>query len=152
MWDWDGNLCKHLFYEHRSAVLIIDNSLLLSSDHLTRHEMATEESIGESGFQYCIQWLFFLILVSNSVKSCGPEAATNITFDSLKFSSTISIVSLSMGQFKVLIGNLKSFVIRTEPEPNFLFVAGTQSDHRVHNICPPKVCLHRRISWCSINQ
>ena len=82
---------------------MIDYPLHLPSDHLTRHDMATEESIGESAYQYCIQWLFFLILVSISVKSNGPKATTDITFDSLKFSSTISIISLSMGQFKVLL-------------------------------------------------
>ena len=74
-----------------------------SSDHLTRHDMATEESIGESAYQYYFQWLFYLILVSISVKSDGPVADTIITIDSLIFSSTISIISLSMGQFKVFL-------------------------------------------------
>ena len=66
--------------------------------------MAIEESIGESAYQYYNQWLFYLILVSNSVMFNRPEATTEITFDGrLLFSSTISIISLSMGQFKVLL-------------------------------------------------
>ena len=64
--------------------------------------MVVEESVGESSYQYCIQWLFYLVLVSNAVKVCGPEADTSITFDNLRFSSAISIISLSRGQFKVL--------------------------------------------------
>ena len=67
--------------------------------------MVVEESIGESSYQYCIQWLFYLVLVSNAVKANGPEAATSITFDNLRFSSAISVICLSRGQIKVLLGN-----------------------------------------------
>ena len=81
--------------------------------------MAIDESVGESSYQYCLQvllhpcffpffltncmqWLFYLILVSAAVKTRNaPRAATKITFDSLLFSSITSITCLSLGQFKV---------------------------------------------------
>ena len=80
---------------------------LLSPDHLTRHDLSVDESMGESGYQYAIQWLFYLILVSTAVKvNNDPEAETSITFASLWISSTTSIISLSWGQFKVLLGSI----------------------------------------------
>ena len=52
----------------------------------------------------CMQWLFYLILVSAAVKTrIAPRAATKITFDSLLFSSITSITCLSLGQFKVCL-------------------------------------------------
>ena len=69
--------------------------------HLTRHQMALEESVGEAAWQFLLQWLFYLALVSSVVKSDGPAAATEITFNSLVFSSIFSVVSLSLGQLKV---------------------------------------------------
>ena len=43
------------------------------------------------------------MLVSAEVKKTGDlEAKTGITFSSLLFSSTMGIISLSLGQFKVL--------------------------------------------------
>merc|ERR1712226_687810 len=71
-------------------------------DHLTRHDLSVGESLGESGYQYAIQWLVYLIVVSTAVKvNNDPDAATSITITaSLWISSTISIISLSWGQFK----------------------------------------------------
>ena len=95
---------------------------MISPDHITRNDMAIDESVGESSYQYClqvhlrnctlvffsffltncVQWLFYLILVSAAVKTrIAPRAATKITFDSLLFSSITSITCLSLGQFKV---------------------------------------------------
>ena len=78
----------------------------LCADHITRHDMGVEESIGESSYQFCIQWIFYLVLVSSAVRANGPKAATEIAFDDLKFSSISSIISLSLGQFKVLISQI----------------------------------------------
>ena len=61
--------------------------------------MALEESVGEAAWQFLLQWLFYLALVSSVVKSDSP--ATEITFNSLVFSSIFSVVSLSLGQLKV---------------------------------------------------
>merc|ERR1719264_443151 len=70
-------------------------------DHMTRNDLGVEESIGESSYQFCIQWLFYFVAVSIAVKVNGPEAATRITFDGgLLFSSISGIFSLSMGQLK----------------------------------------------------
>ena len=94
---------------------------MIFPDHITRNDMAIDESVGESSYQYCLQvhlrnctlvfpffltncmqWLFYLILVSAAVKTrIAPRAATKITFDSLLFSSITSITCLSLGQFKV---------------------------------------------------
>ena len=96
---------------------------MIFPDHVTRNDMAIDESVGESSYQYCLQvdtfkklhscffplfltncmqWLFYLILVSAAVKTrIAPRAATKITFDSLLFSSITSITCLSLGQFKV---------------------------------------------------
>ena len=63
--------------------------------------MALEESVGEAAWQFLLQWLFYLALVSSVVKSDSPAAATEITFNSLVFSSIFSVVSLSLGQLKV---------------------------------------------------
>ena len=79
---------------------------LLCPDHLTRHDMSIEESIGEAGYQYCFQWLFFFVVVSHAAREgkvllLGPDR----TFfsDSLRFITitSISSISLSTGQFKV---------------------------------------------------
>lgn len=68
--------------------------------------MGVEESIGESSYQFCIQWIVYLATISFALKF--PEAPTfdqSNTFGILRFASTISsIFSLSMGQFKVLLG------------------------------------------------
>jgi len=100
-----GNPAKTLIRNVRTSVLMGSRELEskdvpLPIDHLTRNELSVEESQGESGLQYCIQWLFYLILVSTAVRADGPDAATSITFVSLALSSTISIISLSIGQFK----------------------------------------------------
>ena len=82
-----------------------------SPDHITRHDVAIEESVGESSYQYLLQWIFFLLSVSSAVKLQGDlEAETKITFSSsLIFSSTTGIISLSLGQFKVLYGYYSPF-------------------------------------------
>ena len=62
--------------------------------------------------QFYIQWIFYLILVSTAVRANGPEAATSITFDRwLMLSSTISVLSLSVGQFKVFKLGFEKFNI-----------------------------------------
>ena len=66
--------------------------------------MVVEESIGESSNQFSLQWLFYLVLVSTAVQVNGPNAYTRIKFDSLILSSAMSIISLSRGQLKVLLG------------------------------------------------
>ena len=80
--------------------------MLFCADHISRHDMGVEESIGESSYQFCIQWIFYLVLVSSAVRANGTKAATEIAFDDLKFSSISSIISLSLGQFKVLISQI----------------------------------------------
>ena len=136
---------------------------------MTRNDLGVEESIGESSYQFCIQWLFYFSLVSIAVKVNGPEAATRITFDGgLLFSSISGIFSLSMGQLKVLHGH-KLFPTYSSKVFNipciyhtlkllfkcmlcielnsFLFVAGSQSDHGVFNNFRPKDSLLLRCSW-----
>ena len=83
--------------------------------------MSVDESVGESSYQFLLQVLFYLILVATNVRaagdptviiqllltflfscfSCLTKADTTITFDGLRFSSTMSVLSLSMGQFEV---------------------------------------------------
>ena len=73
------------------------------SDHLTREDVSIDESLSESSFQQVFQWLFYLILVSSTVRTQGTEAATDLTFWSLLPSSVLSTISLSLGQNKVCI-------------------------------------------------
>ena len=88
-------------------------STLLCPDHITRNELSVDESLGEAWFQYAIQSLFYLTLVSTAVRADGPEAATRITFAGLALSYTMSTISLSIGQFKVLSVCLdKSYAVR----------------------------------------
>ena len=93
-------------------------------DHITRSQMSVDESVGESSYQLLLQVLFYLILVATNVRAADDptviiqlvsycylfffivfhflqKADTTITFDGLRFSSTMSVLSLSMGQFKV---------------------------------------------------
>ena len=89
-------------------------------DHITRSQMSVDESVGESSYQFLLQVLFYLILVATNVRAADDptviiqllltfllfsiflqKADTTITFDELRFSSTMSVLSLSMGQFKV---------------------------------------------------
>lgn len=105
---------------------------IIFPDHITKNDMAIDESIGESSYQYCLQvhlrnctlvffpffltnclqWLFYLILVSAAVKTrIAPRAATKITFDSLLFSSITSITCLSLGQFKVWLGQFQNMFV-----------------------------------------
>jgi len=70
-------------------------------DHLTRHDFSISESLGESSYQQVFQWLFYLVLVSGTVRREGTEAATDLTFWSLLPSSLLSTISLSLGQYKV---------------------------------------------------
>ena len=49
--------------------------------------MSLDESVGEAAWQFLFQWLFYLGLVSALVKSGGPTAATEITFNNLVLSS-----------------------------------------------------------------
>ena len=95
---------------------------VLCADHITRHDMGVEESIGESSHQFCIQWIFYLLLVSSAVKQDGPEAATDITFESLRFSSIASIISLSLGQFKVLSCEIGLILIKMVNRFSNIFV------------------------------
>ena len=62
--------------------------------------MSVEESIGEAGYQYCIQWLFYFVVVSHHAASDSSKDRTLFS-DSLRFTTIISIISLSVGQFKV---------------------------------------------------
>ena len=77
--------------------------IFTSPDHLTRHNMSVIESLEESAWQFCCQWLFYLLLVSDTVRHQGTAAATDLTFWSLLPSSIVSLLSLSMGQYKVLV-------------------------------------------------
>ena len=63
--------------------------------------MSLDESVGEAAWQFLLQWLFYLGLVSAQVKSGSPTTATEITFNNLVLSSIFSVVSLSLGQLKV---------------------------------------------------
>ena len=51
-----------------------------------------------------MQWIFYFVLVSTAVRANGPDATTSVTFDGwfIVLSYTINVISLSMGQFKVL--------------------------------------------------
>lgn len=69
-------------------------------DHLTRQDFSIDESLIESSYQQVFQWLFYLLLVSYTVRREGAEAATELTFWSLLPSSVLSIISLSLGQYK----------------------------------------------------
>ena len=106
--------------------------------------MAIDESVGESSYQYCLQvhlrnctlffpffltncmqWLFYLILVSAAVKTrIAPRAATKITFDSLLFSSITSITSLSLGQFKVGFRGTKTIMASRQCNPESFCASG----------------------------
>ena len=58
------------------------------------------------------QWLFYLSLVSITIQNKGVDAATEMTFESLKWSAVFSIISLSWGQLKVeMLFVLYSFLI-----------------------------------------
>ena len=72
---------------------------LLCPDHLTRHDMSIEESIGEAGYQYCIQWLFYFVVVSHAARD--EDKDRTLFSDSLHLTTITSIISLSTGQFKV---------------------------------------------------
>jgi len=69
-------------------------------DHLTRHNLSINESLGESSYQQVFQWLFYLLVVSSTVRTEGSEAGTELTFWSLLPSSLLSTISLSLGQNK----------------------------------------------------
>ena len=83
--------------------------VFISPDHLTRHNMSVIESLEESAWQFCCQWLFYLLLVSDTVRHQGTAAATDLTFWSLLPSSIVSLLSLSMGQYKVLVLDITWF-------------------------------------------
>ena len=119
-----------------------------------------DESLGESAMQFCIQQIFYLVSVSTAVRANGPEAATSITFDrGLLLSSTISVLSLSIGQFKVFKLGLGKFYIlqreihfdsmlsKTYSSKTYFSVAGSQSKHRVFNISLPEDSLLSCLSW-----
>ena len=100
------SLSCHESLQFEEVMLAKNNLPCFCPDHMTRNDLGVEESIGESSYQFCIQWLFYFSLVSIAVKVNGPEAATRITFDGgLLFSSISGIFSLSMGQLKVLHGH-----------------------------------------------
>ena len=80
------------------------------SDHLSRNDLSVDESRGESFLQGMFQWLYYLSLVSITIQNKGPEASTEITFQSLKWSAVLSIISLSWGQFKVYMLFVHSFL------------------------------------------
>ena len=94
-----GNLFEATFFIH----------VFISPDHLTRHNMSVVESLEESAWQFCCQWLFYLLLVSDTVRHQGTAAATDLTFWSLLPSSIVSLLSLSMGQYKVLVLDITWF-------------------------------------------
>jgi len=75
-------------------------NVLVPLDHLTRNNLSINESLCESSFQQLIQWIFYLFIVSSTVRREGTEAATDLTFWSLLPSSILSTISLSWGQYK----------------------------------------------------
>jgi hypothetical protein len=79
--------------------------LTSSPDHLSRHDMAIQESRGESAWQFTFQWFFYLLSVKIVFTwPAGTEALdSGITFYSYSFlsSSVLSLLSLVMGQVKV---------------------------------------------------
>ena len=83
------------------------------ADHLTRHDMSINESLGESSYQQVFQWLFYLVLLSATVRREGTEAATDLKFWSLLPSSVLGTISLSLGQYKVCIHTQLIFVTTT---------------------------------------
>merc|ERR1719458_1898664 len=76
-----ANPIKTLIRNARTSVLMGSREMESKDvpvpiDHLTRNDLGVDESIGESSYQFCIQWLFYFNLVSAAVKVNGPEAAT----------------------------------------------------------------------------
>ena len=96
--------------ERKDAPVPLGNKLIVLKlynylsppDHLSRHDLSIDESLGESSYQQVVQLIFYLTLVSFQVRTDGPNAQTDLEFWSLLPSFLLSTLSLSLGQNKVL--------------------------------------------------
>ena len=94
---------------------------LSPSDHLSRHDLSINESLGESAYQQVIQLIFYLTLLSLKVRTVGPNAQTDLEFWSLLPSFLLSTLSLSLGQNKVLFNHPINYNSFMNTKKNTLF-------------------------------
>ena len=99
-------------------------------DHLSRHDLSINESLGESAYQQVFQLIFYLTLVSFKVRTVGPNAQTDLEFWSLLPSFLLSTISLSLGQNKVLFNQPEHYNSFMNTKKNHTF-----SDNQ-HDISP----------------